>query len=501
MVVQNGGPKILAKQGPAEEENRKIWEAASVPLIPTPLLRLTRLVCRNATNAFEVIPSSSAPVKIANFKPELKILKRAPPSMPTPRAVNTNSETPAILDRKEKERRYAEARERLFGPVSSTASSESATSVATTPTVGMSRSSSSSGLAIKNGESGSGTVTPSKERGSGARGGKKSGRGNSSGNNTPRSRSPGRGQRGSDPNRTSGIVGGITKVTENGWVYTGTGQTPRTSSPASSVPSGVDSRMGSSGIVAVSTGMMSMNLNTNTPAGYNHPTNTYPNAPNAAGVPNPWGMGPFGNGSGAIGQRPFITPGQGYPSQQYYPQNQTYLVSQPPPQFPQYSGPPSGLNSQARLYQQQQPQANNYTSYQTAGAPNPYIMPSQQHQSIQQHTMSQSHLNYQRPFAQIPTGPLPLPTSAGGVSPVPKYEPIGAPRTVYLQDPNAFTPRPPPPPPPPPGNLMPGYGNYLGTGDGNADSLNPIRAPRGPDMNMGRGFSGRGGRGGGSGIS
>jgi len=31
-------PKILSKKAPAEEENKKIWEAASVPLVPSILL-------------------------------------------------------------------------------------------------------------------------------------------------------------------------------------------------------------------------------------------------------------------------------------------------------------------------------------------------------------------------------------------------------------------------------------------------------------------------------
>lgn len=467
-------PKILSKKAPAEEENKKIWEAA------------------NASNPFEVVSSDSAPTKVVNFKPELKILKRAPPAAPVAKSANTNSESPAILDRKEKERRYAEARERLFGPASSTASSESTTSSSTTPTVGMSRSSSSSGLPNKNGENGSGTSTPSRERGSGTRGGKKNGRGNGSGNNTPRSRSPGRGQRGCDPNRTSGIVGGITKVTENGWVYTGTGQTPRTSSPASTKSTGVDSRVGSPGIAAVSAGMMSMNLNAT--GGYNSTTSLYASV---SGMPNPWGMCGVGGGPGVIGQRPqggFLLSGQGYPTQQYFPPNQSYPMTQLPTQFSQSPGPPTGYTSQAQSYQQQQSQANNFSSYQASGVPGPYNMPLQQHPTLQQqkqHTISQSHLNYQRPYSQISTGPSPLSTS---ISLAPRYEPTGgAPRMVYLQDPNVFSPRPPPPQ----GNLIPGYGNNPVPGVGTCDSLNPIRAPRGPDVNMGRGFSGRGGRGGG----
>ena len=396
------------------------------------------------------------------------------------------------MDRKEKERRYAEARERLFGPASSTASSECTTSSSTTPTVGMSRCSSSSGLPIKNAENGSGTTTPSRERGSGARGGKKSGRGNSSGNNTPRSRSPGRGQRGSDPNRTSGIIGGITKVTENGWVYTGTGQTPRTSSPASTKSVGVDSRVGSPGIAAVSAGMISMNLNTN--GGYNPSTNSYASVP---GMPNPWGMGGVGGGPGIIGQRPqngFIPSGQGYPSQQYFHPYQSYPMTQPPTQPPKYPGPPTSYTSQAPSYQQQS-QSNSFSSYQPSGISGPYSMPPPplQHPTLQQqqHTISQSHPNYQRPYSQISTGPSPLSTS---ISLPPRYDPTsGAPRTVYLQDPNGFASRPPPPQ----GNLIPGYGNNVMPGGGTGDSLNPIRAPRGPDVNLGRGFSGRGGRGGG----
>ncbi|KAF8421979.1 hypothetical protein EV426DRAFT_671298 [Tirmania nivea] len=460
-------PTILSKKAPAEEENKKIWEAA------------------NASNPFEVVPSDSAPTKVVNFKPELKILKRAPPAAPIAKSANTNSESPAILDRKEKERRYAEARERLFGPASSTTSSESTTSSTTTLTVGMSRSSSSSGLPNKNGENGSGTTTPSRERGSGTRGGKKSGRGNSSGNNTPRSRSPGRGQRG-DPNRTSGIVGGITKVTENGWVYTGTGQTPRTSSPASTKSTGVDSRVGSPGIVAVSAGIMSMNLNTT--GGYNLTTNPHASVP---GMPNQLGMGGVGSGPGVIGQRQqsgYFPPGQGYPSQQYFPPNQPYPVTQPLPQSSVYPGPLFCYTSQAQTYQPHQSQANIFTPYQTSGAPGPY-MPAQQHPTLQQHSIPQSHLNYQRPYSQISTGPSPLSSS---LSLPPRYEPIGgASRTVYLQDPNVFAPRPPLPQ----GKLTPGYGYNPVPGGGAADSLNPIRAPRGPDVSMGRGFYGRGGRG------
>jgi len=363
----------------------------------------------------------------------------------------------------------------------------------------MSRSSSSSGLPNKNGENGIGTAISSRERG-GARGGKKSGRGNSSGNNTPRSRSPGRGQRGSDPNRTSGIVGGITKVTENGWVYTGTGQTPRTSSPASTKSTGVDSRVGSPAIAAVSAGIVPMNLNTS--GGYNPPTNSYASVP---GMPNPWGMGGLGVWAGVIGQRPqggFTSSGQGYPSQQYISPSQSYPMTQPPQQFSHFSGPPTSYTSQAQSYQQQQSQANNLSSYQASGVPGLYNMSPPQHPTLQQqqqqhqhqqqqHSISQSHLSYQRHYSQISTGPSPLSTSISLPS---RYELTGgAPRTVYIQDPNAYAPRPPPPQ----GNLIPGYGNNPVPGVGNADSLNPIRAPRGPDVNMGRGFSGRGGRGGG----
>ncbi|KAF8474832.1 hypothetical protein BDZ91DRAFT_711844 [Kalaharituber pfeilii] len=485
------GPKILTKKVAQEEENRMLWEAA------------------NATNPFEILPSASAANKVVTYKPELKILKRAPQSIPTQSTSCSNSETPTIVDRKEKERRYAEARERLFGPASSTpTNTDTSTSISTTPTTGMSRTSSSSGLVTqKNGESGSGTSTPSRERGGGMRGAKKGGRGNNSGNNTPRSRSPGgkvgsteKREKSSDLNRTSGILGGITKVTENGWVYTGTGQGVRNSTPPVAKFAGerVDSRIGSStSLSAISSGMMSMNLNQ--PVNYNPSTGG--GLPITPGTSNNWGNGGLHPGPGAGGssyaEQLRLHPQPGYIPPKFPQQQQFFTQTQPAPQYTQYPALPT-FGSQNHSFQQQQQPVQKLQSFQ-GSAPNiSYNMLSQQHlpfppvQSHQQSPVPSPLGNYSRQISHNPprSSSLPPPMSPS------RYEQNGGPqRTVYLQDPLAFAPRPPPPQ----GNLPPGFGNQsvvVGSNTGDVTDQVPIRTPRGPDSNLGKGFAGRRGRGG-----
>ncbi|RPA78778.1 hypothetical protein BJ508DRAFT_152665 [Ascobolus immersus RN42] len=81
-----------------EEVNKKLWETA------------------NQFESVEILPSNT-PQPRTLYKPEVKILKRTASATPPPSSRKESSQT-AAESLKERERRYKEAREKLFGPES-----------------------------------------------------------------------------------------------------------------------------------------------------------------------------------------------------------------------------------------------------------------------------------------------------------------------------------------------------------------------------------------------
>ena len=213
---------------------------------------------------------------------------------------------------------------------------------------------------------------------------------------------------------------------------------------------------------------------------------SYQNSPGMS----PGTMGALGGGAAGMGQHlhaGYISSGQGCPSQQYIPP-QKFTNSQ----FPQYFGPPSAKN---QPFQQQIP-GFRFPPYQMSPSPSPHNLRPQQQPPLQPQPMPPlpSFMSFQRPPPPNSSGP-PLPPSS--LPSAPRHDQATGPaRTVYLQDPNAFAPRPPPPH----GSIIPGFGHHP-TPDGNGDAINPVRVPRGPDASMGKGFSSRSSRGAGAGAA
>ncbi|KAL0579181.1 hypothetical protein V5O48_002803 [Marasmius crinis-equi] len=108
------------EEAPSDEKNKQIWEEAYVPEFCISSIVLRALPFRD-TKAPAPMPlfspsssrSTTSPPPPAAFQPALKILKR-----PTNAVTNTESRTPSPASSetlKEREARYQEARNRIFG--------------------------------------------------------------------------------------------------------------------------------------------------------------------------------------------------------------------------------------------------------------------------------------------------------------------------------------------------------------------------------------------------
>jgi len=108
---------------PSDERNRQIWEEAYVSKYLNRAIVLTLFVLRNTKVPAPMpvfSPSSSSvvpPPPPAAFQPALKILKR--PTNTTMQAGNRTPSPASSESLKDREARYQEARNRIFGDVSS----------------------------------------------------------------------------------------------------------------------------------------------------------------------------------------------------------------------------------------------------------------------------------------------------------------------------------------------------------------------------------------------